>query len=915
MNNLCRQTLCQLMLAMLFSSSAVMASDLYQEAKNYHDNGDTAAAVIQLKNLLQQSPDHQQGRSLLGQLMVEQKQYGAAQKELHRALSLGADKTKLLPLLVESQLQQGKVDLALETIETRWDQTLLPSQRWNMLGHAYIGLKKLTDAENAFYQSLQVKNNPKATYGLALIARLRGSMEEALGTLESVIDAPEIRLEAYSLKANLLLELKRAQEAVDILDTLISEDKSRIALLIPRARGYILLGQFDKAKTDIVALPTNVQEAPRVLLLSALIAMGEQKYEQAYNYASAILQMAPNSPRALLIAGSSRYISKDYPDALTHLKEYVALVPRDPNGRRILAATQQSLKQSSAALETLQPMLQQSNVDPRAAAIAGYAHISLGDWEKGQELLASALEKQPELSKLQNQLVLSQIMSGRGDTALESIESGNSHDFQSDSLKVIAYIQQQKFDQAKNFIEQRKQEQPKEPSYHILDAMLYIRQGDMKNARKSYEHALEIDNQFIPALLASARLDLQEKNYEKANGRYKQVLAIDDNSLAALLGYAKIAELQNDETGMLRWLSEARDKHPNSLQPVASIVRYHVAKKELKKARNIAHAFQLDHPEMPEAKVIYISTLKASGKFNEAEKLVDPLLNLYPGRDLYQRLKAELRRDSKNPKEALEYSKKALEIKPENPQNQLLHIDLLLLTGGIEAAAPLAEKLWAQSQHPASARMLGLVRLAQRQPSEAVKLLEIASESSTDALLTSALSNAYQQNNEAPKAIALLNKWLEQQPDDYRTRFLLATTYQVHGYYPEAIQEYEQLRDQQPKNPVTWNNLAWLYQKSNDKRSLDHAREALRLAPERPDIKDTLGWILLDYGEVDEAISLLRDAAKGLPQMDEVQYHLAVALVKKGLHQDARKILDTLSKGKGSFKKDAQSLLNQIAAK
>ncbi|MEH6625913.1 MAG: XrtA/PEP-CTERM system TPR-repeat protein PrsT [Motiliproteus sp.] len=903
-----------LILALSMVSFTAFSADFYQDAQQYIGKGDDRAAVIQLKNLLQKSPKHKDGRALLGKLMFKGRQYPTAEKELRIAIDLGADKTELLPLLVRSQIRQGKTQLAFDTLTAEWDESTDPAQRKHVLGRIYLGRNKLTEAENAFYESLQLQKSPEPTLGLAFVARARGSLEEALGTLEPIINEAEVRLEALALKAEILLDLRRGEEAVGILSELIAAEPKQFPLKLARSRGYLLLADYKKATADLASLPAPYQQLPQTLLLSSLIAMGQEKYDEAYKLATAVLQVVPSSPRAMLIAGSSRYISKDYQIALKHLIEYVALIPNDPNGLRLLAATQQSLHQYTAALKTIEPLLQQAEPDARSAAIAGYAHISLGEWEKGEELLALALKKEPQLAKLKNQLVLSQIMTGRSDSAIESLSDEGTDDFQADSLKVIAYLQQQQFDKARGFLKNRIKTHPDEPSFRMLEGLVGIRQNDIESARNSYQQALQLRENFVPAMLALARLDMQQQKFAEAANAYQQILTIEPKQLAALMGMAQASEGQKNEKKMVRWLTKARDIDPDAIQPITSIIRYHISKQELEKARKEAYSYYSEHPTKAQASLLYISVLRASGSLGEATTLIEKLLETYPGQDIYHRIKAEILRDQRKPKEALVYSKKAIEIRPEAPANQLLHLDLLLLNGETKKAAPLAERLREKFKNPTTARMLGLVRLTQGRNQEAVKLLEEASKAATDGLLASALANAYQLQNQPLKGVDVLVKRLEQAPDEHNTRFRLATLYQNNAMHTEAIKEYEQLRDLQPENPIPWNNLAWLYQQRNDPRSADHAREALRLAPGRPDIKDTLGWILLDQEELDEALSLLKDAAKQLPAVDEVQYHYAMALVKKGHNNEAKVILKSLSQGKGPFKAPAQTLLNQIAA-
>lgn len=58
----------------------------FERAKEYQAQGDIAAASIELKNVLQQSPHHAGARALLGALLITQGDGAGAEKELRRAV-------------------------------------------------------------------------------------------------------------------------------------------------------------------------------------------------------------------------------------------------------------------------------------------------------------------------------------------------------------------------------------------------------------------------------------------------------------------------------------------------------------------------------------------------------------------------------------------------------------------------------------------------------------------------------------------------------------------------------------------------------------------------------------------------------------------------------------------------------------
>ena len=167
------------------------------------------------------------------------------------------------------------------------------------------------------------------------------------------------------------------------------------------------------------------------------------------------------------------------------------------------------------------------------------------------------------------------------------------------------------------------------------------------------------------------------------------------------------------------------------------------------------------------------------------------------------------------------------------------------------------------------------------------------------------------------RATDRLSKWLAEHPDDLQVRLVHASYLQQKGSGSDAIPEYEQMLNAQGKNPVVLNNLAWLFHEAKDKRALDLARRAHELAPQRPEILDTYGWILFSQGQHEQGLGLLKKAAEIAPDNPDIAYHVASALSESGQLSAARKTLQAiLSTHKNfSMRKQAESLLVKIESK
>ncbi len=900
------------LLAFAMLASQPTLADYFTDAQQSSQQGETRAAIIHLKNLLQQTPDHSEGRSLLGKLLLQEKQFAAAEKELSKALELSGDPQLLVPMLVRSQLRQGKLEQALDTLSGQWDENWNPAERWLLLGNIYYGQRQLSEAEQAFYQVLQLSEDPHAILGLTLIARAHRQPEQALSTIEGAVDHPEVRDKARMLKAEILLDLKRGAEALAILDSLLESSPESPALQLQRARALLTERRFADARQQLDALPPRYRELPQYLLFSAMTAMAEKDFRRAFGDAQASLQRLPDNARGLLIAGSALYMTKDYRQAEDFLSRYNHKLPGNINGLRLLAATQQNLKRPEDALKTLEPALQQASPDAGILAIAGYSWLALGEWEKGEALLARALAINPQLKDLQSRLLFSQILGGKSEEALKALEESDSANTQQDSLRVIAWLQQQQFNAAADFVRQRIDEQPQQPAYPMLQALVELRRRNTDEAREAFLQVLKLQPGHSAALMGLARIELMENQPARAGDYFDQVLAQDNSHLGAMMGRAQVEGALGNESKMISWLEQATARQPDAIQPISSLVRYYSSRGDTARAKSEAHGFYLSHPTKADAQVLYISTLRAGGELAEAEQLASRLQQQHSRQPAYKRLLAEILRDQRKFTQALKVAQQAVNLAPEQPTGLALHTDLLIRTGQPDRARTQAENLYRDYPGAASARLLGQSWLGLGEADKAVKYLKEAAKPGFDPGLALNLSAAYLLQEQWQQASDILLQYLRKDADNPIIRLRLAAIYQQSQQYPEAIEQYRKLTRLQPANPVPWNNLAWILQQQQDPSSLRYAREALRLAPDRADIKDTLGWILVDFGDINDAIRLLQEAASQLPDNSEIRMHLARALIRGGKPAEARRQLQPLANGQSSQRDAAKQLLREL---
>jgi Flp pilus assembly protein TadD len=95
-----------------------------------------------------------------------------------------------------------------------------------------------------------------------------------------------------------------------------------------------------------------------------------------------------------------------------------------------------------------------------------------------------------------------------------------------------------------------------------------------------------------------------------------------------------------------------------------------------------------------------------------------------------------------------------------------------------------------------------------------------------------------------------------------------------------------------------------------------YAERAMDLAPHEPRVMDTLALVLIELGELDRAIELLRRAGWAEDVDPGIEAHLAIALARRGEPEAARDILVRLLAEPGALgerdQADAEALLREL---
>jgi putative PEP-CTERM system TPR-repeat lipoprotein len=491
---------------------------------------------------------------------------------------------------------------------------------------------------------------------------------------------------------------------------------------------------------------------------------------------------------------------------------------------------------------------------------------------------------------------LSLLGSGQGEPGLEHLRRAFEKDpgqARSGIPLAVLYLQRGEARRAAEVAQAVVAREPKNAPLHNLLGVALTAAGDRQGGRAAYEKALALDKDLVAARLNLARLELAEGKTDAARARLERIVKERPKDTAAMLELAAIAEHAGHADDAIRWLEKVHALDRRNAAAAAQLVDLHLARQELDKALTVAKEADAAAPESLVALAALGRAQLAAGNRAAAQTIFARMTRLASFDADWLTEIARYQLAANDPKGAAYSLEKALAAKPDHPQAQALLVEMDLRAGDAAKAESRAKAIVAK--HPSSAlgyRLQADVALARANSTEAIRGYRAAldkEETTEDALR---LYWAYVQAGNLQQAIEFLEAWVKKRPTDRRAIRALAEGHQRAGQLAAARARYEEALRLRGGDPEVLNNLANVLARQGDAKALETAQQAHALAPNNATIQDTLGWILVERGDLDGGLRHLREARLRAPQSPEIRYHLAAALVRASRRDEARRELE-----------------------
>ena len=893
--------------SLLIACSEKSASDYLASAQQELEQNKTEAAIISLKNALQQNNQLADARFLLGKIYLEQNLYESAIKELEHALRLNYMPRDIIPLLVEAY-HKTESDAALIELNIN-GLNLIPEQvaqvkLYQLQAHLRLGQ---TDDAQRIINAVKYLKTDSVFKSLTFVyqALLAEDTNKASTLLDDILNLHPIQPDALKLKALEFLREDKIAQALNIYRHYIEAYPQDYPMVFIFARLLTSVNQTEEAEPVVDRLLEINDEHAELNQLKGLARFNDKDYQAAVLHTEKAILANPNDPAMRLVAGISAYLMKNYEKSHQHISFIAEKLPTSHPALRVLASSQLALGLTVEASETLQTFDEIKLEDKALLSSIGLSLVQKGENQKAKALLDKAPNyennKLPQLGLLKLSL---NDTSGIEDleNALKDIDKTES---QTEKTLLIekalagAYLNSEQLDKALVLAEQWKLSNNNTIQGYMLAGLVYQQQENIRAAEKEYQQALTIKPN-EPSLKQALIELMPSKIEQELNAKYQAYLNLLDSYPAYIPAISQaylLSTKTNDKTAFIKRIANTYQTEQNNIQLAYLLAKMYANEGMFTKTISILERFLTSEEKSTNYwRVLgqsYIETQAYDKAVNHYQTWYETepnnkwailsLIGILEGQKKYQ--------------EALTLADEYVAKKGNNIQIQVIQINLHLHNNNIETAQTLYKLLPENFLHtPVVKGLLGRLQFANKQYNQAAENLLTAYQATPNALLANKIYQSFALLGKTAYAYSFLTEHVKTVPNDIQGLTLLATQ-QISRNKSEAIATYQQVIDLNENNVIAHNNLAFLLaSQGQTKQALIHANKAVELAPENINCLDTLGKIELDSGDIESALTHLTKAVNLSKEVNEPVYlNYIEALIANKKYSLAKRKLDEVS--------------------
>jgi putative PEP-CTERM system TPR-repeat lipoprotein len=850
-------------------SKPASESELLASAQTHFDKRDYRAAGIELRNALQSNPNSARARTLLGRSLFELGEPGLAVVELRKALELGQPEADVLPVMTEAMMQLGQYKRIVDDYAAKVLPDALANAKFQTAVATSLNiLGRRADAEKV------LKGVMEATpaYLPARIFRARlsadsGDIDRALTEIDAVIKADPRNVEALRVRGDFLLYAKdQSDAALESYRRALEVDPDDLSSNIAVISLHLALQRVNDAAEQFKHMQKRYPAHVQTKFFEAQFAFAKRDHLAVREQLLQLAKVMPNNPRVLELAGLNEIALHSLVRAETYFGKAVQLQPEGVSPRLALAEVQLRLGQPAKAIATLSPLLDPKRPPvPRVLAVAADAQLASGDAERAEKLYAMASKARPADVRLQTGRALAMLAGGQTQVGLGELTRIASADtgMTADMALVAALLRRGDLPAALKAVARLEAKHPESALVVQMRGDLSLRTGDRASARTAFERAIAIDPAFFPAIAGLAALEQADGNPKAAAARFEALLKKDPKHVPALVALARQRLISGDGSGeATKLLQEAIAAAPADPSPRLALIDLHLRRGDAKTALAAAREAESLMPDRTDLLDALGRSLLAAGEPQQALSIYGKWSLLEPKAAAPHVRSADIHASRANWDAALASYRRALAVEPDATAPLLGIVRVEMINKRYDQALAVAKSV--QTKRPSSAMgyaLEGDIEMTRKRLDAAIAAYRQAmakQDASTEVANKGYM--ALMATGRADQAEALASEWIKVRPNDAEFVFSVGKVALARNDLTGAERRFARVLELHPQNAPAMNNIAWIMVQQKRQGAVAMAEKAVALAPDQPDMLDTLARALALEGKLPRAIEVQKTA-------------------------------------------------------
>jgi tetratricopeptide (TPR) repeat protein len=666
------------------AATPVRAAGFYEDALKRYEGADTAGAIIQLKNALQQDNRMLAAHLLLGKALLKNGDLKGAEAAFEEALKQGVNRGEVALPLGRIYLALGRPEHVIERIPASGLPPALQVDVRDARG-AYAELGKAELARKSFEEARAI--DPGSA--VPLIAEVpvllaSGQIDKARSAaLKSVELAPQDAY-AWNMQASVQHAALDVGGALAGYDKALSLEPRHVDARVARAALLIDLNRDDAATADLDYLRTAAPGEPRAAYLRALLASRAGDTRAVADSLNEVVKLIDALPPAWL-AGRERWWSArcritasatGKRRAITSTSSSTATRATSP--RKSCWRRSTSRPATTRARNRNWKRCRRRRRTTRRCSTCWARCISPSDVTRRRRNCsrkpspARGRRRRDRSASVRSGL-------GRGDLGVASLEKAytvNPGDTRAGMTLAMIYLRRGQTQKALQAAEAMARRDPANLSALNFLGSMKAATGDRAGARAAYTQVLAKNAAFRPATVNLARLDAAESRYDDARRRLNELLGKqrDDPDILFELGLVEQRAGRPDDAA--RHLQKAIELQRKDPRAGLALVDLRLSQRQGDQALAAAKELSARFPDNLAVQLALGRTHLALGDHASARSIFHSSTRLAEFDPAMQVRIGHLQLAAGNPEGASYNAQKALQGRPDDPAALALLVEV-----------------------------------------------------------------------------------------------------------------------------------------------------------------------------------------------------------------------------------------------